>query len=78
MEAELLTLFNKMLAEQGPLAAMFAVLFWFLLKKTAIHSEERREWRTTIERQHEEILTIAKETNNVLSCLRTLVEHRKA
>ncbi len=52
---------------------LFAALFWFI--KT--HRDERKEWRTTIERQFEKQNAQSTESTTALTALKTLIERKR-
>ena len=67
----------KMLGPYGFPWVIIAVGIFFIYRMQTIHREERAEWREQYNEQHQDVVVIAKDTNTILSEIKTMISFKK-
>ncbi len=62
--------------QYGALGLTLLASFWYINKKDAEHREEREEMRATLEKQHQDALTVIQENTRATTELTTIIKSK--
>ena len=64
----------KSLAEYGVLAAVLAVMFFYMFRKDKCHQAERESWQKQITEQYDKMLNAFKENTEAFISLKDIIK----